>query len=124
LITSIVLYGSDRWTLKIADEEKLKIFERRIPRKIYGPTCENGVWRIKYNDELCSLYKDPDIVRVIKVARIRWLGHLVKMEEKSPYKKITFCQPEGLQKKGRPELRWLDSVLKDLESRSMVEERT
>jgi hypothetical protein len=66
LITSIVLYGSERWTLKNADEEKLKIFERRILRKIYGPTCENGVWRIKYNDELCSLYKDPDIVRVIK----------------------------------------------------------
>jgi hypothetical protein len=44
--------------------------------RIYDPTCENGVWRIKYNDELYSFYKDLDIVRVINVAKIRWLGHL------------------------------------------------
>jgi hypothetical protein len=63
-------------------------------------------------DELYGLYKDLDIVRVINVTRIRWLGHLVRMEETSPCKKITFSQPEDSQKKGRPKLRWLDSVLK------------
>jgi hypothetical protein len=60
------------------------------------------------------LYKDLDIVRVIKVARLRWLGHLVIMEENSPCKKITFLQSEGSRKEGRPKLRWLDSVLKDV----------
>jgi hypothetical protein len=84
----------------------------RILRRIYGPTCENGVWRIKYNDELYGLYKDLDIVRVIKVARISWLGHLVRTEENSTCKKITFSQSEGSRKKGRPKLRWLDRVLK------------
>jgi hypothetical protein len=54
------------------------------------------------------------MVRVIKAARIRWLGHLVRMEENSPCKKVTFSQPEGSQKKGRSKLRWLDSVLKDV----------
>jgi hypothetical protein len=83
-------------------------------RRIYDPTCENDVWRIKYNDELYGLYKDLDTVRVIKVTRLRWLGHLLRMEENSPCKKITFSQPEGSQKKGRPKLRWLDSVLKDV----------
>jgi hypothetical protein len=83
-------------------------------RRIYDPTCENDVWRIKYNDELYGLYKDLDIVKVIKVTRLRWLGHLLRMEENSPCKKITFSQPEGSQKKGRPKLRWLDSVLKDV----------
>jgi hypothetical protein len=53
----------------------------RTLRRIYGPTRENGVRRIKYNDELYSLYKDRDIVTVITVARLRWLGHLVRMEE-------------------------------------------
>jgi hypothetical protein len=67
-------------------------------RRIYGLTCENGVWRIKYSDELYSLYKYPDIVRVIKVARIRWLGHLARMEENSPCKKVT-SQPEGSREK-------------------------
>jgi hypothetical protein len=60
------------------------------------------------------LYKDLDIVRVIKVARIGWLGHLVRMEEKSPCKKITTSHPEGSRKKVRPKLSWLDSVLKDV----------
>jgi hypothetical protein len=69
--------------------------ETRILRRIYGPTCENGVWGIKYSDELYGLYKDPDIVRAIKVTRIRWLGHLVRIEENSPCKKIIFSHPEG-----------------------------
>jgi hypothetical protein len=74
--------------------------------------CESGVWRIKCSDVLYGLYKDLDIFRVTKVARIRWLGHLVRMEENSPSKQITFLQPEGCQKKGRSKLRWLDSVFK------------
>jgi hypothetical protein len=81
LTRSIVLNGSESWTLTKADEENLRIFERIIMRRIYGPTCANGVWRIKYNVELYGSYKDLDIVTVIKVARIRWLGHLVRMEE-------------------------------------------
>jgi hypothetical protein len=59
------------------------------------------------------LYKYLDIARVIKVARIIWLGHF-RMEENSPCKKITFSQPEGSREKRRPKLRWLDSVLKDV----------
>jgi hypothetical protein len=95
-----------------ADEEKLRTFERTV-LMIYDPRCENGVRRIKYNDELYGLYRDLDIVRVIKVARLRWLGHLVRMEENSLCKKIlvNFSEPEGSRKKGRPKLRWLDSVL-------------
>jgi hypothetical protein len=58
-----------------ADEEKLKTFKSRILRRIYGPICENRVWSMKYNNE------DLDIVRVITVARLRWLGHLVRMEK-------------------------------------------
>jgi hypothetical protein len=114
LIRSVVLYGSKSYTLTKANEEKLWTLERRIPRRIYGPTCENGVWRIKYNDELYGLCKDLHIVRVIKVDRLRWLGHLERMEENSPCKMITFSQTEGSRKEGRPKLRWLDSVLKDV----------
>jgi hypothetical protein len=101
LIRPVVLYGSDSWTLTKADEEKVRIFERRILR-IYGPTCEKGVWRVKYSDALHSFYKDLSIVKIIKVARIRWLGHLVRMGENSACKKITFSHPEGSRKKGRP----------------------
>jgi hypothetical protein len=54
------------------------------------------------------------IVKAMKVARTRWLGHLVRMEENSPCKKMTSSQLEGSRKKGRPKLRWLDSVIKDV----------
>jgi hypothetical protein len=48
------------------------------------------------------------------------------MEENSPCKNVTFSEPEGSRKKGRPKLRWFDSVSKDLkiEIRGMVEEST
>jgi hypothetical protein len=50
------------------------------------------------------------LVKMIKIVRLKWLGHIARMEDNAlPCKKITFCQPEG-----RPKLRWLDSVLKDL----------
>jgi hypothetical protein len=58
LIRPVILYGNESWTLTKADEEKLKIFKRSILGNIYGPTRENGVWRIKYNDEPHSLYRD------------------------------------------------------------------
>jgi hypothetical protein len=46
---------------------------------------------------------------MIKITTLKWLGHIARMEDNAPCKKITFSQPEG-----RPKLRWLDSVLKDL----------
>jgi hypothetical protein len=51
-IKPVALYGSESWTLTKVNEGKLKIFERKILRKIYGPSYVNGIWGIKYNDEL------------------------------------------------------------------------
>jgi hypothetical protein len=50
-----------------AYEAILGVFERKILRAIFGPTNDNGEWRIKYNDELCTLYKGNDIVTYIKI---------------------------------------------------------
>jgi hypothetical protein len=52
---------------------------------------------------------------MIKIARLKWLGHMVGMEDNIPGRKITF-QPEGCRKKGRPKLRWLDLVFKNLKT--------
>jgi hypothetical protein len=83
-------------------------------RKIYGPSFVNGVWRIKYNDELYNLYKEPSTVKITKIAKLKWLGHIARMEDNAPCKKKTFSQPEDSRKKSRPKVRWPDSVLKDL----------
>jgi hypothetical protein len=64
LLKPVVLHGS---VLTKLNQDKLKIFERKILRKTYGPSYVNGVWRIKYNDELYKLFKEPNIVQSIKI---------------------------------------------------------
>ena len=57
-------------------------------RKIYGPTKENGQWRIKTNSELITKYKSQDTVTVIKIRRLEWLGHVIRMNETRSVKKV------------------------------------
>ena len=66
----------------------LMTWERKILRKIYGPTKENGRWRIKANEDLMTKYKTPDIVSIMKIRRLEWLGHVVRMNETRSVKKI------------------------------------
>jgi len=98
----MVLYGCESWILKKTIEEKLSASERKILKKIYDPTFFNGVWRIKYDDDLNSLFKEPSIVKIIKIARLKWLGHIARMEDNVPCMKITFSQSEGSRKKRSP----------------------
>jgi len=65
------------------EENALRRFERKVLRKIYGPVLDKGVWRIRYNNELCKLTGGEDIVRFIKAQRIQWLGHVERMDETS-----------------------------------------
>jgi hypothetical protein len=61
-------------------EHRLRVFENRVLRKIFGPEREeDGSWRKLHNDELHSLYSSPNIFRVIKATRLRWEGHVARM---------------------------------------------
>jgi hypothetical protein len=73
----VLVYGSETWVLSKSDEAILGVFERKILRATFGSTNENGEWRIKYNNQLYTLYKDNDIVTYIKVNRLRWAGHVI-----------------------------------------------
>jgi hypothetical protein len=105
---------AETWTLTVAEENALRMFERKIIRRIYGPVMENNVWRIRYNEEINTLLKGEDIVRFIKSQRIRWLGHVERMEDNAMPKRML---REGLyckRRKERPRMRWLDDVESDL----------
>ena len=78
----VVIYGCETWSLTLREECRLRVFENKILRRIFGPKGgENGEWRRLRNEELYSLYGSPNIVRVIKSTRLRWAGHIARMEE-------------------------------------------
>jgi hypothetical protein len=66
----------------LREEHRLRVYENRVLRKIFGPKREeDGSWRKLHNDELQSLDSSPNIVRVIKSRRMRWAGHVARMGE-------------------------------------------
>jgi hypothetical protein len=70
------LYGCETWYLTLREECRLKVFENRVLRRISEPKREEGMgcWRRLYNGELRNLYTSPDIIRVIKSRRMKWMG--------------------------------------------------
>ena len=88
-----------------------RIFGNRIMRRIFEPkSAENGEWRRLHNEELHSLYRSPNIVRVIKSRRSRYAGHVAQMEEGRSAFKILRGTPAGKRPLGRPRRRWEDNV--------------
>jgi hypothetical protein len=114
LIRPILMYRSESWLLPKKVENLLRISERRILRRIYGLINEGGIWRIRYNNELYKLYNEPHIDRVIKIGRLRWLGHLFIMQDLDPCRKLTLYKPEGTRRVGKPRAKWPESVETDL----------
>jgi hypothetical protein len=101
-----VLYGCETWSLTLREERRLRVFENRNLGRIFGPKRdENGEWRRLHNEELHSLYRSPNIVRVIKSRRLRWAGHVARMEEERSAFKIFTCTRAGV--RGRPILEWI-----------------
>jgi hypothetical protein len=77
VIRPVVVYGCETWVLKESIIQRLSMFERKILRKIFGPTKEdNGNWRIKTNIELDELIKHPNIINYVKAQRLSWFGHI------------------------------------------------
>ena len=87
------------------------MFERKILRKIFGPTKEgNGIWRIKTNKEMVELIKHRNIINYVKAQRLCWFGHINRVPETSIVKRIHKWKPFTRRPEGRPKLRWEDDV--------------
>jgi hypothetical protein len=115
VILPVVLYGCETCSLTLREEHRLRVFENRVLRRIFGPKREeDGSWRKLRNDELHSLYSSPNIVRVIKSRRMRWAAGVARMWEGRGIYRVLVRRPEGKRPLGRPRRRWEDNIKLDL----------
>ena len=124
LVRPVVAYGSEAWCMTQRDEQTLLVFERRILRSIFGGIKVDNNWRRRFNHELYQLYNEPDIVKYIKINRLRWLGHVQRMEEERVPLKLLNTNPDGNRRPGRPKTRWQDAVDSDLKTLKVGDWRT
>ena len=108
IILPVVLYGCETWSLTLREECRLRVFENRILRPIF-----------KHKRGENTLYRSPNIVRVIKSRRLRSAGHVARMEEGRRALKILTGKPTGKRPLERLRRRWEDNIRMDLEEIGM-----
>ena len=97
------MFGCETWSLTLREQRRLRVFENRVLRRIFGPTRDEvtGEWRKLHNEELKGLYSSPNIVREIKSRRMRWEGHVAHMGVGRGVYRVLVGKPEGRD-------RWVD----------------
>jgi hypothetical protein len=112
IILPVVLYGCETWSLTFCEERRLRVFENRVLRRVFGPKRDEvaGERRKLHKEELNDLYSLPNIVRVVKSIPMRWTGHVVLMGEDRGVHRVLVGKPEGKRLLGRPRRRWEDDI--------------
>ena len=94
--------------------ERLFIANNWDVLRIFGAIETEDGWRARYNDELYELYKEANLETHIRCQRLRWLRHIIRMENTSKVKIVFNNNPEGARLGGRPRTRWWNCVRVDL----------
>jgi hypothetical protein len=110
VIRPILTCAAETWELKETVIQKLLVFERKILRRIFGPTKDH-IWRAKTNEELDKLIKHKNIINYIKAQRLNWFGHV---QDTGTVKKIFNWKPLTKRSQGRPKYRWEDNIKQDI----------
>ena len=116
IILPVVLYGCETWSLTLREEHRLRVFENKVLRKIFGAKRDEitGEWRKIHNAELHALYSSPNIIRNLKSSRLRWTGHEAGMEHLRNAYRVLAGKPESKRPLGRPKHRWQNNIKMDL----------
>ena len=117
IILPVDLYGRETWSLTLWEERRLRVFENKVLRRIFGPTRDEVTreWRKLHNEEINDLYSSPNIVRVIKSRRMRRAGHVARMGEERGAYSVLVGKSEGKRPLGRQRHRWVDNIRMDLQ---------
>ena len=113
----VVLCGCVTWSLTLREERRVKMFENRVLKRVFGSKRDEvtGVWRKVHNEELNDLYSLPNIFRVIKSRRIKWAGHVAYMGDSKCLYRVLVGKPEGKRLLGISRSRWEDNSKMDLQ---------
>jgi hypothetical protein len=110
------LYECETWSVTLREEHRLRVFEIRVLRRIFGPKRDEVTeeWRKLHSEELHNLYSSPDIIRKVKSRRMRSAGHVARMGEERKVYKVLVGKPEVKRPLGRPRRRWENGIRMDL----------
>jgi len=116
IILPVVLYGFETWSLTLRKERRLRVFENRVLRRVFGSKRDEvtGEWRKIHNEVLRDFYSLPNIVRVVKSRRMRWAGHVARIGEGRGVHRVLVGKHEGSRPMGRLRRRWDDNIKMDL----------
>jgi hypothetical protein len=106
LVRPVATYASETRTLTKAYETALGLFEKKILKSTFGAVQDKGQWRRRYNFELYKLYDETDLVKYININRLKWAGHVMRMDNIKITKRMFNARPEGKKGTGRPKLIW------------------
>jgi hypothetical protein len=100
----------------LREEYRLRVFENRVLRGIFGPKRDevNGEWRKFHNGELHNVCSSRDTIRQIKSRKMRWAGHVARMGEGRNVYRVLVGKPEGKRPLGRQRRRCEDGIKMDI----------
>ena len=112
-VLSTLLYGAECWSLTERDEARLDAFDMRCQRKILRIT-----WlQHKTNHYVRSLTKQPQLTNIIRNRRLKWFGHVLRMDPGRIPRTLYLWKPtHGKRKRGRPRTMWKDVIQRDLKT--------
>jgi hypothetical protein len=114
-IRPTVTYDIETWGLEGTVNCKLMVFERKVPRKMFGPTKErDGAWRIKTKYELDEIIRYKNTINYIKARSLFWFGDLHRMLGERIIKKVYKWKPMLRRPLGKPKNRWEGDIRKDM----------
>jgi hypothetical protein len=104
ILLLVVLYGYETWPLALREEHRLRAFENKVLRRIFGPKRDEitGELRQFHNEEFRDLYSSPGIIKIIKSRIMIWRGYVGRMGEKRNVYRLLMGKPEGNIPLGRP----------------------
>jgi hypothetical protein len=108
----MVPYGCENSSLTLRKKHKPRVFQKRVLKRIFGRKRDDltGGWRKLHNKKLYNMHFAKSIIKMIKSRRMRWAGHVARMEEKRNAYRILVGKPEGRRLLGRPRRRRVDNI--------------